>query len=90
VTDASPPTTVEAVQRMIADLMPVALDLVATVVDEPTPSWDSYSGMLEVAEQESPLLLLAVLRSAAGLAAILDMTGEQIRALGKVDPQPGD
>lgn len=77
----APETAIEAVQAEVVRLMPVALDLIATVVESPAPSWDVYAGTLEVAEQQSGLLMIAVLRAAAGLAAVLEMTGEQVRAL---------
>ncbi len=79
-------TAIEAVQAEVARLLPTALDLVAAVVESPAPSWDVYAGTLEVAEQSSGLLLIAVLRVAAGLAAILDMTGDQVRALDTATP----
>ena len=74
-------SAIEAVQAEVERLMPTALDLIASVVESPAPSWDVYAGTLEVAEQSSGLLLIAVLRAAAGLAAILEMDGAMVRKL---------
>lgn len=84
----APESAIEAAQAEVMRLMPTALDLIAAVVESPAPSWDVYAGTLEVADQQSGLLMIAVLRAAAGLASILDMTGDQVRALG--DPLPAE
>lgn len=62
-------------------LMPTALDMIATVVDTPASDLDTYDRLLQVAEANSPALVLAILRCAAGLAAVSDMSGDQVRAL---------
>ncbi len=74
-------STLQATEAEIARLMPTALDIVAAIVDEPATSWDTYAGTLEVAEQNSPLLLLAMARAAAGMASIAELTSDQVRAL---------
>lgn len=76
------PELVADLEREIGRLMPTALDMIATVTDNPGGNWDLYSGLLEVCEAHSSILLLAVLRTAAGLAAIGEMDGKQVRALG--------
>ena len=74
-------STAESVQAEVQRLMPTALDMIATVVDAPAFDFEVWSGLMEVAEQNSPLLMIALLRNAAGLAAILDLTGDQVRGL---------
>lgn len=75
------PPSLRDVEAEIGLLMPVALDMVATVVESPGTSMEAYDALLTVAEENPPLLFLAVLRVAAGLAAICEMTAEQIRSL---------
>lgn len=86
---AAQPSTLEATVDAIADTMPVALDMIATMMDEPTPSWETFAGLLEVAEQTTPLLILALVRSAAGLATVAEMTPDQVRALATPDMPTG-
>lgn len=74
---------------VIGRLMPTALDMIATVVADPGASLESYDALTAVAEQESPLLLLAILRAAAGLAHVLEMTPADVRALGRAKPDDG-
>lgn len=69
------------VEAEIALLMPVALDMIATTVEDPATSLETYDALLTVAENNPPLLFLAILRVAAGLAAVCEMTPEQIRSL---------
>jgi len=69
------------IESELVRLMPTALDMVATVVDAPASDLDTYDGLLTVAEANSPLLLLAVIRVAAGMTVIAEMSGEQVRAL---------
>lgn len=72
--------------REIGRLLPTALDMIATVVEDPGGTLENYDRLLTVAEAESPLLLLAVLRAAAGFAAVMEATPEDIRAFGTPTP----
>lgn len=69
------------IEAEIGLLMPIALDMIATVVESPGTSVETYDATLTVAEQNPPLLFLAILRAAAGLAAISELTGDDIRSL---------
>lgn len=81
-------TILRGLQAEIGRLMPTALDMIGTVVDDPGTSLDVYDGLISVAEAESPLLLLAIVRAAAGLAAIAELTGREVRQLGRADIPP--
>lgn len=72
---------VAALEAEISLLMPMALDLVGTVVDSPGMDLDDYEALTAVVESQSPVLFLALLRTAAGLAHIAEMTGDAVRAL---------
>lgn len=65
----------------ISLLMPTALDMIATIVETPGSDLDTYDQLLQVVEAHPPALMLAILRCAAGLAAVSDMSGDQVRAL---------
>lgn len=80
-------TILRGLETEIGRLMPTALDMIASVVDQPGTSLDVYDGLIAVAEAESPLLLLAVIRAGAGMAAIAEMTARDVRSLAKV-PDP--
>lgn len=86
--DPTGDSTLRSIERLIGTLMPTALDMIATIVDEPAGNLDSYNRLLTVAEAESPVLLLAVLRTAAGLAAIAEMSGADVRSLADVSVTP--
>lgn len=81
------PSTLQATQVAIGALMPTALEMVASIVADPGTSLEGYDALVAVAEQESPLLLLAVLRVAAGLATVAEMDSDQVLALS--EPQGG-
>lgn len=74
-------STLQATEAEIARLLPTALDVIAEIVANPATDWDTYSGTLELADTNSPLLLLAIARAAAGIAAIAELEPDQIRAL---------
>ena len=74
-------STIETAELTIAALYPTAADMIATTLANNPPDFDVYASFMEVAEAESPLLLCAVLRLAAGLAAICDMAPEDLRQL---------
>lgn len=83
--DAAPAVDVaqlfRELEEQIADLMPVAADMIATTMVTGEPSLDDYDAMLTLAEEQPSQLLLAILRTAAGLAHVAEMTPEQMRAL---------
>jgi len=83
-------TILRGTEAEIGRLMPTALDMIASVVDNPGTSLEVYDGLLAVAEAESPLLLLAIVRAGAGLAHIADLDGRGLRALAKanIPPEP--
>lgn len=68
-------------ERTLGEIMPTALDMIAAVVEAPGTDWDTYSGTLEVLDAAGPLLPLAILRAAAGIAAIAEISPGEIRAL---------
>lgn len=84
-TEVTGESALRATEHLIGTLMPTALDMIASVVEDPTSSLDNYDRLLTVAEVNSPVLLLAVLRCAAGLAAIGEVTAADIRALMDAD-----
>ena len=89
--DVTLPDTLEVAEALIAKLMPTALEMVASVIDEPGTSLESYGRLLAVAEQESPLLMLAMTRCAAGMATVADMASADVRSLIDIDlsvPEP--
>ena len=79
------PDSIEVAEALIGKLMPTALDMIAATVDSPGTSLEAYDATLAVAETQSPLLFLALIRCAAGLATIGDLTGDHIRALADAD-----
>jgi len=80
--DAGPVTELET---EISRLMPLALDMIADVVDQPAMSIEDYEAITAVVELQSPVLFLALLRAGAGLAAISELYGDQVRALAPPD-----
>lgn len=84
-TDEDQTSSLADFEGTVAEVMPVALDMIATVVEDPATSWERYAALLEVAEQTPPQLMLALTRIAAGLAVIAEMSPAQVRALGEVD-----
>ena len=76
---------ITALEREIGLIMPMALDLVATVVETPAMGPEDYEAVTAVVESQSPVLFLALLRIAAGFAAIADMDPDQVRALTEPD-----
>lgn len=74
-------TVLADLEAHISELMPTALDMIGTIVDTPGSDINTYDRLLSVAEMNPPVLVLAILRCAAGLAAVSDMTGDQVRAL---------
>lgn len=83
-TDPTGDSTLRSVERLIGTLMPTALEMIASVVDAPTSTLDDYERLTVIAETQSPVLILALVRTAAGLAAISDMTGNDVRSLADV------
>lgn len=69
----------------IGKLMPMALDMIGDVVDAPGMSVEDYEAITAVVETQSPVLFLALLRAAAGLAAIVELSGDDVRALAPPD-----
>lgn len=69
------------IEASISLVMPTALDVIATVVEAPAGDLTTYDRLLGVAEANPPTLFLALVRCAAGLAAIAEMDGTQVRAL---------
>lgn len=88
VTDAE--SILRSTEYEIGRLMPTALDMIASIVDKPGTDLDTYRRLSEVAEVGSDLVLFAVLRAAAGLAAIAELTGAEVRALATVKPDAPD
>lgn len=78
-------SAIRAVEVQISQLMPTALDMIADVVDQPAMELADYEAITAVVETQSPLLFLALLRCAAGMAAVAGMTGDQTRALAPSD-----
>lgn len=72
-------------ERTLGQIMPTALDMIAAVVEAPGTDWDTYSGTLETIDQGGPLLPLAILRAAAGIAHVAELRPDQIRALADPD-----
>lgn len=73
--------TITALEAEISQLMPMALDMIATVVDSPGMELEDYEALTAVVETQSPVLFLALLRTAAGLAAIAELSGDDVQAL---------
>lgn len=76
-----PAEVLRELEAQIADLMPVAADMIATTMENLAPDLEAYEALLTVAEEQPPQLLMAILRTAAGLAHISDFTPAQMRAL---------
>ena len=74
-------TTIDQAEAEIAGLLPTACDMIATVLGENPPTFETYAGLMEVAEQASPLLLCAVVRMAAGLAYMSELTPDDVRGM---------
>lgn len=72
-------------EQTLGQVMPTALDMIAAVVEDPGTDWDTYSGTLETIDQGGPLLPLAILRAAAGIAHAADFTADDVRALAAAD-----
>lgn len=76
------PTSIKDLETEISLVMPTALDIIAEVVADPGMTLERYETFLTLAEANPGTLFLALLRVSAGLAAIADMTPDQIRDLG--------
>lgn len=80
--DENGASTLRQIEHLIGTLMTTAMDMIATVVEDPSSSLENYERLMSVVEAESPVLLLAVLRAAAGLAYVADMSPQEIRLMG--------
>lgn len=72
-------------ERTLGQIMPTALDMIASVVESPGTDWDTYAATLEVLDQAGPMLPLAILRAAAGMATAAEITADQVRQLASPD-----
>lgn len=78
-------SALRATEAAIVDLIPTVCDMVATIVESPAMTWEDYSGFLEAADLQGPLLFVALLRLSAGFAAVCELTPEQVRGFGRPD-----
>lgn len=80
-TTPAPASMIADFETTIAAIMPTALDIIATIVDQPAMDLDAYERLVDVAAASGPPVVLALARAAAGLAYTLDLSGDAVRAL---------